>query len=177
MNTNRLGLVAGTVAFIIVLSAQGATVAETDEGRTTEEIAALQKRIIPPKGTTKEDVDAVYGVPEEVKELKGKGLKTNYPMHVYELLPPRKKEDFRAFLYVTYRNGVVGMAGINHMLIKNRPLSRRQGPEADKQKMEIAEENLRVLANLKEIEVKFGDGIKSASWNKAAEQPNEPGRQ
>jgi hypothetical protein len=133
MNMKSIYPLTVVMAGFILLSAHGATVAKTDEERTTEEISALQKRIIPPKGTTKEDVDAVYGVPEEVKELKGKGSKIDYPMHVYQLLAPRKKEEFRAFLYVTYRNGVVAMAGINHMCVtKNRRSSVGVRPQTNR---------------------------------------------
>ena len=157
----------------IVLSAHSGVVVKPDEGEATrKEIAVLQARLLPPAGTKKEKVDAVYGVPREVKEFV-KGSATDYPMHVYQLLAPRRGEEFRAYLHITYRDGVVWRAGINHIcVVKNRALY-RPGPEADKQAKEIERENLQVLADLKEIDVKFGEKLKHFDWNQrtASEPP------
>jgi len=89
------------------------------------QIEALREVIIPTKGTPKAEVEAVYGVGRETKELRGKGSAVHYPMHSYNLLPAKRGQDFRAFLYVTYREGKVHYVGINHIcVVKNRVINR-----------------------------------------------------
>lgn len=168
----RIGLTSVVVGSI-VLSVQSAVVVKADEGEATRtEIAGLQARLLPPAGTKKEKVDAVYGVPQKVKDRGIKGSATNYPMHVYQLLAPRRGEEFRAYLYITYRDGLVWRAGINHICVVKNRVFYGPGPEADKQAKEIEGENLQVLADLKEIDVKFGEKLKRSDWNqKTASEP------
>ena len=141
-----------------------------------ERITELRKFIMPPEGTKKTDVDSVYGAPVEVKEPQGKGPSADYPMDTYELLPPDGKEDFHAFLYVTYRGGKVWRAGINHIgVLKNRQLNRAGSSEYLKQKQEIQGENRSMLIDLQNIRDKFAEKLGNASWNKqSSEQTNAP---
>ncbi len=131
-------------------------------------IATLNLMIIPPKGTARSEVDAVYGQPTEEKDLRGKGSATMYPMHVYALLPAAKGQEFRAFLYVTYKDGVIRFTGINHYaVVQNRDFQ----PHAD----EVAKENRRVLVDLLEIQEKYIEQLPKASWNrKTSEQGAAP---
>jgi len=132
-----------------------------------EEIASLRKIIIPPEGVRKTDVDAVFGRPRKSKKLKGKGQKKMYPMHSYQLLPPKDGQAFRAFLYVTYRKGKVRYIGINHRVVwKNRVRYLTGSPGEIQQQRAIEAENVRVLADLIEIQKKFEDKLKDASWNR-----------
>lgn len=132
-----------------------------------ERIAELRKQIIPPRGTPRTDVDAVFGTPKEIKELRGKGSKAHYPMHTYQLLPPRDGLPFRAFLYVTYRDGKVRRAGINHVCaIKGRVGYEIGSPERLREQKEIEAENVNVLAELIEIREKREGRLRGAAWNR-----------
>jgi hypothetical protein len=159
---------------ILLLFACYSAVAETGETeQVTQAISVLEKRIIPPEGTKKEDVDAVYGIPEECQESRGKDSAVN--CHFYQLLPPIGKDEFRVYLYIMHRNGVVWRAGINHICVAK---SRTRWTDPSEEE-EIAREKLQVLADLKEIESKFNDKLKSAPWNKPKTpsqrvMPNEP---
>ena len=131
------------------------------------EIESFREFIIPPKGTSKADVDAIFGVPKETKELKGKGSPAHYPMHSYQLLDPKPKQDFRAFLYVSYKDDKVTFIGINHMcVLKSRGYAPQGSPLQIKQQQEIDMENLHVLEDLIEIKEKYKSKLKNASWNK-----------
>jgi hypothetical protein len=134
----------------------------------TAEIASLRKVIVPPNGWNKADVDWVFGAPEETKELNGKGSTAMYPMHSYQLIPPKQGQQFRAFLYVTYRNDKVHFAGINHMCVVK---GRYKEPEPD----ELDREHRFVLTDLLEIKKKYEHKLKDATWNKKASEP-EPER-
>ena len=136
-----------------------------------DQIAELNRFIIPPSGTEKADVDAIYGEPEETKELHGKGSATDYPMQTYQLFPLVDGRVFRAFLYVTYRDGRVWRAGINHsVVIKNRADNEPGTPENVRQKEEIERENRQVLTDLQDIRDRFAGKLKSVSWNKTKTQ-------
>ena len=97
--------------------------------------------IIPPIGTTKNEIDEIFGQPQEVKELTGKGSNNMYPMHIYTLVLPENNQGFRAFLAVTYRDEnkdsiyEVYCAGINHVcVVKNR--DKNLGQKSKKKKIE-----------------------------------------
>jgi len=124
-------------------------------------IASLQQTIVPPKGTHRADVDAVFGEPREEKELKGKGSSASYPMHIYQLLPASKRQEFRSFLCVTYRDDIIRFAGINHYAVANNR-------DVQPSPQELARENRRVLIDLLEIQDKFSEQLKKASWNKCS---------
>jgi hypothetical protein len=151
----------------IALSAHGAP-GTNDSEQVIEKPRSVESEIIPPAGTDKSEVDRIYGIPEEI--LHGvRGSTNDYPMHIYQLLPPRKNEEFRAVLYITYREGKVWRAGINHIsVLKGRvgyfPGS-LSGPEEERYRKEIERENLQVIADLKEIQAKFEEPLKSAEWN------------
>jgi len=132
-----------------------------------ERIAALNVRILPPVGTAKAEVDAVFGVPGYVPELEGKGSSADYPMHVYELLPPRgPPPSFRAALQVTCRDGMLHRARIHHVCVaKGRRLIRPGTPEYRRQQEARARERRRVLADLREIVRKYASNLDGASWN------------
>jgi hypothetical protein len=127
--------------------------------QVTAQVASLRKLMIPPKGASKADVDAVFGEPKETKELKGKGSAAMYPMHSYQLLPPKQGQEFRAFLYVTYKNDKAHFVGINHVCVIK---GRYKEPEPD----ERDRENRLVLADLLEIKEKYETKLNDASWNK-----------
>jgi hypothetical protein len=133
------------------------------------QIEILHKLMIPPKGVSKADVDAVFGVPEEIKELPkgGKGSPTDYPMHIYQLLTPKQNQEFRAFLHVTYEDEKVKYIGINHICVsKGRPTYLQGSPQQIKQQQMIEMENVQVLEDLNEIQKKYENKLKDASWNK-----------
>ena len=164
MNTCNLRLAWAAFTLAIVLSAHGAS-GTNDSKQTAERIAALRSEIIPPPGTDKSQVDTVYGIPKEV-EFAGMGSSADYPMHIYQLLPPQKNEEFRAYLYVTYRDGKLRNAGINHICVLKGRVAVLPGPLADNQQKEIEQENLQVLADLEDIQAKFKEELKAAVWNK-----------
>ena len=175
---SQMSTIVAVLSFIVVLS----TVGRADEStgvKADNQIAELNKLIIPPKGTGKPDVDAIYGDPKETKEPKpgGKGSATDYPMHTYEFFPRADGEGFRAFLYVTYRNGRVWLAGINHSVVMKNRMGYECGvPEDLKQKEEIKQENQQVLIDLQDIRDRFAEKLRSAPWNKTKthEIPEKP---
>jgi len=168
MNTCNLRLAWAAFTLAIVLSAHGAS-GTNDSKQTAERIAALRSEIIPPPGTDKSQVDTVYGIPKEV-EFAGMGSSADYPIHIYQLLPPRNNAEFRAFLYITYRDGKVLKAGIKHICVTGGRPGIFPGPLADEQQRErqkeIEQENLQVLADLEDIQAKFKEELKAAVWNK-----------
>ncbi len=127
--------------------------------QVAEQIASLRKFIIPPKGTSKTDVDAVFGTPERIEKLTGKGSPASFPQHRYHLLPPKSGQGFRARLRVTYRNDKAHFIGINHLCIIH---GRYKAPLP----AELARENRLVLADLLEIKTKYEYKLRAASWNK-----------
>lgn len=82
-----------------------------------------------------------------------------YPMHSHQLPPSKQGQEFRAFLYVTYRNDKARFVGINHVCVV-------KGRDKDPEPEELARENRLVLADLIEIEKKYETKLKDASWNK-----------
>ena len=144
---------------------------DTAESLSPEEVNAqiesLNKLIIPLKGISKAEVDAVYGVPNETREPGIKGSAYMYPMHTYQLLAPKQRQEFRAFLYVTYKDDKVEYIGIKHYCVaKNRAIYLQDSPEQIRQQQEIDDENVRVLADLIEIQKKYENKLKDAPWNK-----------
>jgi len=127
--------------------------------QVTEEIASLRKFIIPPKGATLVDVNAVFGKPIVTKELSGKGSAAMYPMHSYKLLHPKPGQQFRAYLYVTFRNDKAYFVGINHTCVA-------KGRAIPADPKELESENRLVLADLLEIKKKYESKLKDALWNK-----------
>ena len=126
------------------------------------QIAELERVIVPPKGTAKADVDAVFGVPTEHLTPRGKANPSRYPMHSYSLLPAPPRLSFRAVLHVSYREGRGHYFGINHVCVmKGRSL----GGSAEEQ-AEIRGEKRCVLADLLLIREKFDAGLRSAPWNR-----------
>jgi hypothetical protein len=161
-----------TVLSFVTVSSAADTIGQPQRTKVEDQIAALNELIIPPKGTEKASVDSVYGKPQEIKRLQGKGASSDYPLHTYGLLPPLEKQEFRAFLYVTYRNGKVWRAGINHVcVLKSRAVYRAGSPEDWKQTREIQNENHLVLIDLKDVRDKFAEKLKDASWNRKASEP------
>jgi len=131
------------------------------------EIAALRQLIIPPGGTSKADIDAVFGEPREIEEPNGKGQAGMYPMHIYQLLPPRAGHNFRAFLHITYRDGKAHSVGINHACVRKGMPQRRGDAERERH----ARENHLVLADLIEIKRKYEVKLMRAAWNRKAVSP------
>ena len=121
------------------------------------QIAGLRKFIIPPKGVSKADVDAVFGVAEIITESTGKG-NYMYPLHKVQLLEPKPHQQFRAFLYVSYTDDRVSDVGIDHYCVARG--------RAFYDKEAIERENKLVLEDLIEIQKKYGSKLKDASWNK-----------
>lgn len=124
-------------------------------------IATLRKTIIPPEGTARADVDAVYGQPTEEKKLKGKGSHVMFPRHVYNLLPAANGQEFRARLNVTYKEGVIRFADIHHQAVFD---NRDAPPSPDEQ----ARENRQMLEDLLEIQEKYSRQLPKATWNRKA---------
>ena len=127
------------------------------------EIQNLHEFIIPPIGTSKADIDAVFGVPKEYKERPSGGIILyNFPLHTYQLLDPKPNQEFRAILCVNYKEDKVVLSSINHMcVVKNRVVS-IQSPERQKA---IEAENRHVLEDLIEIEKKYKKKLQKTSWN------------
>jgi hypothetical protein len=164
--------------FIIVLLSFGAILSAAEKTEPSEaaevanQIAKLNKMIIPPEGTEKAKVDAVYGEPKGIEELNGKGSPALYPIHIYRFLASKENQEFRAILYVSYRNEQVWKAGINHScVLKNRAIYKDGSPEDQKQILEIENENKAVLIDLKEISEKYSEKLKRTSWNNNLSEP------
>ena len=122
-------------------------------------IETLRAKIVPPKGIPKSEIDKIFGEPEEIKKLKGKDSNIMYPMRTYQLLPPKENQDFRAFLYVTYKEKKVHFVDINYIcVVKNYDLQ----PATQ----ELARENRKILIDLLEIYNEFHEKLETASWNK-----------
>ncbi|MFZ2655854.1 MAG: hypothetical protein WAX69_13065 [Victivallales bacterium] len=132
-----------------------------------DQIQGLDNLIIPPNGTERLDVDLIYGKPREIMEANVKGSSAGNLMHRYELLRPEGANEFRAYLYVTYREGKVLKAGINHNCVdKNHPVYAVGSPDEKLQKKAIEAEQRFVLEDLYEICKIFGKKLKNAPWNK-----------
>ena len=120
------------------------------------EIESFREFIIPPKGTSKEDVDAVFEVSDVIEESKDKGSYI-YPLHIYDLLPSIDGEVPWAFMYVSYTNDKIVAIGINHYcVVKGRTLYDGEA---------IEKENVQVLKDLIDIKKKFKNKLNKASWN------------
>jgi hypothetical protein len=126
-----------------------------------EEIAALHRLLAPPKGTSRADVEAVYGpgrVIEEPSAGKG-GSPGDYPMHLYVLLPGTTSEYARVTLYVTYEDGVLRRGGLNFLAVTKG----RAGPAPHH---ELAFENRAVLSDLRAVRDKYGGVLARAPWTR-----------
>jgi hypothetical protein len=132
--------------------------------QVAKQIASLRGLIIPAEGTTRADVDAVFGEPEVTKALIGKGSATMYPMHSYQLLAPERGQVFRTYLYITYRNDKVHFAGMNHACVTKGKRLFRDPPELVLREKD--REDRAVLADLLEIKKKYEGKLKDALWNK-----------
>ena len=135
-------------------------------GQVNEQIAGLRKLIIPPEGTGKTAIDAVFGQATVVQK-RTKGGRYVSPVHIYQLLSPERGQDSRAILFVTYKEGKAHFVDINHMCVtKGRPIF------ADPKKFtaEREAENRLVLFDLLEIKKKYEDKLKDAVWNKQASE-------
>jgi hypothetical protein len=126
-------------------------------------ISVLQKRLIPPAGTPKEAIDRVYGEPRYEETFKIRGSPRDYPLHSYVLIPATdpKGEYVRAFLNITYRDGRVDRSSIKHLCVVNGPaigVSAQEAAESDES------ETRGVLADLEEIDARFGAALASAPW-------------
>jgi hypothetical protein len=166
-----LTLVTLSIGLFVAPSPADDYLIHTETGPVADETAMLSAFIIPPAGTAKADVDSVYGEPKEYKEPpKIKASEDDYPMHTYTLLPPPVSPTdprARATLYITYRNDKVSKAGINHYFGVRNPVGRFPSmPEDPQEKQRIENENQRTLIALKEINEKFADKLKTASWYK-----------
>lgn len=134
--------------------------------QVVQNIASLEKEIIPPPGTRLENVEAIFGKTEESdpsKEVKGDGRVYNYR----ELLPAFGMDSFRAILLLRVENSVVIDSGINHVcVVKNR----RQvafGTEYAKQvSRELEGERRAVLVDLLEIQDRYATALGNSSWRK-----------
>ena len=128
--------------------------------RVTKKISALHKTIVPPQGASKDEVDSVFGEPKLVERLsgKGKGSQADYPLHVYQLLPPGKGQQFRALLQVTYKDDVVHLVAINHACVT-------KGRASDPSPEELASENRLVLIDLEDINMRFQRTLRNAAWH------------
>jgi len=82
-----------------------------------------------------------------------------YPMHSYKLLHPKAGQQFRAYLYVTFRNDKAHFVGINHACV-TKGMTALPDPEW------VARENQAVLIDLTEIKKNYESKLKDASWNK-----------
>lgn len=170
-----MSIIIAVLSFIAVLPAAERT-APTEGVKVEDQIAELEKMIIPPEGTEKANVDIIFGEPKEIKVTLAKVLSVKYPdlVYIYELLPPIGKQEFRAYLYIKCRNGKVWMPGINHLcVIKGRPIFMKGSPEEIRKKQEIELEKHEVLIDLNEIRDKFTEKLKSASWNKKESEPKD----
>jgi hypothetical protein len=136
------------------------------------QIESLRKFIIPTKGVSKTEVDAIFGVPEEIKERPSGGIILfNFPLHIYQLIEPEQNQEFRAFLYVNYKDDKVAFSSINHYCVaKNRAIYPEGSPSQIKEQKAIDGENRLVLEDLIEIQKKYENKLKNASWNKQASE-------
>lgn len=135
-------------------------VRELTDDELADRIARLREVIIPPAGTALASVDRVFGEPRVEEELRegAKGRRSDYPMHIYDLLAPKGSAEFRAFLYVTNRNDVVARAAINHHgVIKG---TRAGSPRAANRRVE----QQRVLLDLRAIRDKYRVQLAGAAW-------------
>ena len=157
----------GLGVLVVVLALGGGC---GDEGRpgpaadatTAQRIATLRAVLLPPPGTRREDVDTAYGAPRQADGPPGKGRRSDYPMHVYTLLAPREAGPDRASLHVTYRDGLVVRAGINHLVeTKGRTL----GPRSAAEQAQYAGEQGVVLKDLEEIVERFRPRLREAPWS------------
>ena len=135
---------------------------EPNDSRTATDVRvqidSLRRFIVPPRGTNKADIDAVFGTPKQIEKLDGKGSAVRYPMHVYQLLPPRMGLEFRAILHITYKDEKVRYVGISH---EGVTVGRVGEPKPE----EIARENRLLLTDLREIVRKFASKLRNAPWS------------
>lgn len=138
--------------------------------------ARLEKIIIPPNGTSLSDVEAVYGkssVNDPSKIVKGK-REVLYWLH---LLPvPKRGLDFRAMLLMRVENDKTVESGINHWCrAKNRksiiiPHDAKSRQEYKSIQAQLQAEEGGVLEDLLQIQDRYSQDLKTASWNRPALQ-------
>jgi len=125
----------------------------------------LREFIIPPVGTPKDEVDQIFGKPQDVA-FPGFGNPSDYPQQDYCLLQPEEKQDFRASLYVTYRRNRVYRARINHSCDDDRFASPRRNVTRERL-TEVSQGNRLILRDLLETYITHCLTLPAASWNKA----------
>ena len=126
------------------------------------EIESLREFIIPPKGESKENVDAVFGIPKEFYGSVFDKISADTLMYKYQLLTPEPRQEFRAYLYVKYNDDKVEYIGISHY----RTVVNLAYSQGAKEQQMIDRNNKFTLEDLIEIKEKYKDKLKNASWNK-----------
>lgn len=113
----------------------------------------IQSLSVPAKGTPREEVEKVYGKPGKFKELKGEGTPSVRPLQDCDYrLTPSPHYYYGTFLRVAFNKGMVERAMLSHMC--NRTMLSKSSAER------------LILNELIEIERKYGDKLKTASWVK-----------
>ena len=130
-------------------------------------IESLREFIIPPKGVSEADVDAVFGVSEEYNGSLFNKITPDTLMRKYQLLDPEPNQDFRSYLYVKYTDDKVEYIGISHSCSIANLIGYSEGsPEQIEQQQMLDRNKVFILKDLIEIKEKYGDKLKDASWNK-----------
>jgi hypothetical protein len=150
-------------------------VAKLAPAQVREQTIKLEKLIIPPKGTSLQDVEAVYGKtslndPSEIVKGKKELLYWLY------LLPASKGGDFRAILLMRVEDGKIAESSVNHFCVMK---NRKQMPiphDAQSRQMvkavqaQLQAETRGVLDDLLQIQDRYSQNLKTASWNRPKPQ-------
>jgi hypothetical protein len=157
---SRFALVVALLAVASVASAE--TPAITNAYPQIETlIKTLRKIIVPPRGTERTDVEAVYGQPTQIKNAQYRGVVVPDSFNAnYHLLAPPKGEEFRANLSITYTSNKVQNANLTHIGLT-------YGHEANyvPSQSAVEMEDRVVLLDLLEILSQLNDNLKIAKWN------------
>ncbi len=164
--------------------ALAASVDKMTMAQVRAQTARLRKIVIPPIGTTLQDVENVYGEARVTKYTRNRKIvapgETNVA-YSYGLLPiawqTREEIAYGATLWFHLKNGKIDERDINFLRVisglKQVGLSSSKDPKILEQERQEAERTRRelqgtergVLKDLLEIQMRYAPNLKTASWN------------
>ncbi len=134
--------------------------ADMTQAAVDAERAVLEAIIVPPPGTARGDVEAVFGAPEEVLDPKPGGT-ADVPAHRWTL------QTNGGVLTVVYQRGLVGSADVRHPHIRYlKPSVRETTPETEEERAQVALDSRQSLRDLREIRERWREPLSRAVWNR-----------
>jgi hypothetical protein len=135
---------------------------ELDIPEVTESIAAFERIILPPEGSSRDDIEAVYGPPQRQGDP-SKPYSKRYSRYDSYTLLPHPALGFKTVLLIEYDKDITKSSFLNHMCVLNGRFAEPNGPD-DELLEEFREEKISVLHNLVEIYQSYRKKLNNAKW-------------